>query len=182
MGFFHISFGRTMMTPCHLLRHSDLLPAYLIVQLGLWLVLLWLSKPPTAQKMPQLPIAPIDNTFQQSLLRKGLFSWSGSAEKQVLAMFIILENKDKFKEIRGWTWQSTGCSCWPSCAMILNWSITSKTQLFSAASLVQHSCRSNIFGNSHYFRNECSCVFIANHMPALSTIKEIKIQQTYSSN
>lgn len=123
-----------------------------------------------------------DDTLRQSLLRKGLFCLQRVHWKQVLAMFIILANKDKFKEIRGRTWQSTGCSCWPSCAMILNWSITSETQLFSTASLVQLSCRSHIFGNSHYFRNECSCVFIANHMPALSTIKEIRIQQTYSSN
>lgn len=102
--------------------------------------------------------------------------------KQVLATFITLANKDKFKEMRGQTWQSPGCSCRPSCAAILGGSITSRTQGLSTASQVQHSWRPNIFGNSHYFRNECLCVFIADHMPALSTIKEIRILQPYFSN
>lgn len=163
--------------------YSGLLPAYLILQLSAFGFHFY-----DYSNFPSL----INTTFGHCcswLHTLAKTPWKGSffhlqraQLKQVLATFIILANKDKFKEIRGQTWQSTGYSCWPSCAMILNWSITSKTQLFSTASPVQHSCRSNIFGNSHYFRNECSCVFIANHMPALSTIREIRIQQTYSSN
>ena len=171
-----------MTTHCSLLKCSGLLPAYLAVQFYLWFLFLWLFKLPIALPIPHLTTVAVDYIPQQRPLGKGFFHLRWAPLKQVLATFNILANKDKFKEIGGRTQQSTGCSCWPSCAMILNWSITSKLNYSAEPSLVQLSCWSNIFGNSHYFRNECSCVFIENRVPALSTIKEIRIQQTYSSN
>lgn len=158
----------------------DLLPVHLTQQVCPWFPLFWGAKLRLPSQYHIWSWLLVTSPLWQRPLGKSLCHLQPAHLNQVLAMLIASANKDKFREIRGQTWQGPGCSCWPSCAAILNGSITSRTQRLSTTSQVQHSCRPNIVGNGHYFRNECMCVFIANHMPPLSTIKEIRIQQLIS--
>lgn len=57
--------------------------------------------------------------------------------------------------------RALGAAAGPAVQWFSTGPLPPKLNYSAQPSLVQHSCRSNIFGNSHYFRNECSCVFIA---------------------
>lgn len=134
MGFFHMSFSRDSddpMQPFNVLWSSASLPHSPTLSLVFYFY--DYSNFPLPNQYLIWPLLLLTKYLDKNSLERVYFCWQWAHLKQVLAMFIILANKDKFKEIRGQTWQSTGCSCWPSCAMILNWSITSKTQLFSTA-------------------------------------------------
>lgn len=180
MGFSIYHLVGTVMTHCSLLKCSGLLPAYLTLPFYLWFYFYDYSKLPIASPFSFDHCCCGLHTSTKTPW-KGSFAAVGSLE----ASSFHSKHFGKQGQVQGnWrpNYDETLVQLLAQLCAILNWSITSKTQLSAQPSLVQHSCWSNIFGNSHYLRNECSCVFIANRVPALSTIKEIRIQQTYSSS
>lgn len=135
MGFFHMSFSQDSddpMQPFNVFWSPASLPHPTTLSLFFFFFYDY-SNFPLPNQYLIWPLLLLTKYLDKNSLERVYFCWQWAHLKQVLATFIILANKDKFKEIRGQTWQSTGCSCWPSCAMILNWSITSQTQLFSIA-------------------------------------------------
>lgn len=110
------------------------------------------------------------------------FASSGLIWSKFLLRSSFWQTRTSSRKLEAKLDRALGAAAGPAVQWFSTGPLPLKLNYSAQPSLVQHSCRSNIFGNSHYFRNECSCVFLANHMPALSTIKEIRIQQTSSSN
>lgn len=172
------------MTHCSLLKCSGLLPAYLTLPFYLWFLFLWLFKLPIASPIPPIWPLLLWTTHLDKDPLEGSFSLAvGSLE----ASSCYVQHFGKQGQVQG-NWRpnydrALGAAAGPAVQRFSTGPLPPKLNYSAQPSLVQHSCWSNIFSLArHYFRNECSCVFIANRVPALSTIKEIRIQQTYSSN
>lgn len=174
------------MTQCSLLMYPGLLPAYLILQLRLWFYFYNYSDLPLPNQYliwpPLLLTTYLDKASLEKVFFFFLFASSGLIWSKFLLRSSFWQTRTSSRKLEAKLDRALGAAAGPAVQRFSTGPLPLKLNYSAQPSLVQHSCWSNIFGNSHYFRNECSCVFLANHMPALSTIKEIRIQQTSSSN
>lgn len=122
------------------------------------------------------------NTSIKTPWRGSFFACSGLIWNKFLLCSSFWQTRTSSKKLEAKLDRALGAAAGPAVQWFSTGPLPLKLNYSAQPFLGQHSCRSNIFGNSHYFRNECSCVFIADRMPALSTIKGIGIQQTSSSN
>lgn len=178
-----MSFSRDSDDPMQPFNVLGLLPAYLILQLCLWFFIFMIIQ--TSHCLINTSFGHCCcwlNTSTKTPWKGSIFAGNGLIWNKFLLRSSFWQTRTSSRKLEAKLDRALGAAAGPAVQWFSTGPLPPKLNYSAQPSLVQHPCRSNIFGNSHYFRNECSCIFIANRMPALSTIKEIRIQQTSSSN